>query len=1081
MSYRPLPESVTELENQVLEDWESEDTFHRGLEARRGAPEFVFYEGPPTANGKPGVHHLLARTIKDTVARYRAMTGWHVTRIAGWDTHGLPVEIEAEKQLGISGKPEIERMGIARFNQVCRENLFTYKADWERLSRRIGYWLDYENAYVTCTPQYIESVWWALSEIHRKGHLYKGYKVLPYCPRCGTGLSSHEVAQGYRDVSEPSVYVKFRLEDDAGDASILSWTTTPWTLPGNVALAVGEEIDYLRVRIREPKDAEGTFPKGASPGEELIVASALAPDVLRHPYDVIEVIPGSDLVGRRYEQLYPGAVEAEDNAAAWTILAADFVTTEDGTGVVHTAVMYGEDDFSLGAREDLPMQHTVDPDGRFVDRVPGGLAGRFVKDEETDQAIIDGLGEAGLLYRRQMYQHSYPHCWRCDSALLYMARDSWYIRTTAVQDALLAHNASVDWYPPEIGSGRMGEWLSGNVDWAVSRDRYWGTPLPIWVCDREPAHMQVVGSLDELASLAGDLPEDFDPHRPEIDDLAWPCGEPGCAGDLRRVPQVLDAWFDAGSMPFAQWHYPFENQDSFKAHFPAHFIAEGVDQTRGWFYSLLAISTLVFDAPAYRGVIVNDMILDAEGQKMSKSRGNVVDPWETVSEYGADATRFFLLSSSNPWLPKKWDGEALKETNRKLFDTLRSTYRFFAMYADLDGWSHDGSTDSPVETRASIDRWLLSRLDGLVSSMRADFEAYDLTRASRRVATFVLDDLSNWYVRQSRDRFWATDGSESRGARAQGTTDAFATLHSALVTTALVLAPIAPFLSDWLHRQLTGRSVHLADFPERSELRDEDLERRMEDVRRLSTLGRAAREEAGIRVRQPLGSLHAVIPHGRRPGPELESVLQQELNVKEVVFPSGSDDIVRLSAKPEFARLGPRFGSRTPRVAQAIEALESETVRRLGAGEVVTVDLDGEVLEVQPGDARILEEASGDLMIQAQDGYLVGLDTVVTLALEAEGLAREIVSRVQRFRRASDLDVSDRIRLGLATDPGRLADAVDAHGDYIAGETLAVVVTTDADQTAAMQHQVRTEIEGESIVLGLSRMEGQPPGIDSEI
>jgi len=1081
MSYRPLPESVTELEGQVLEDWEAEDAFHSGLEARRDAPEFVFFEGPPTANGKPGVHHLLARTIKDTVARYRAMTGWHVTRIAGWDTHGLPVEIEAEKQLGISGKPEIERMGIARFNQVCRENLFTYKGDWERLSRRIGYWLDYENAYVTCTPEYIESVWWALSEIHRKGHLYKGYKVLPYCPRCGTGLSSHEVAQGYRDVSEPSVYVKFRLEDDPGGASILSWTTTPWTLPGNVALAVGEEIDYLRVRVREPKDGEGKFPKGASPGEELIVASAVAHEVLRHPYDIVEVLPGTDLVGRRYQQLYPGAVEADDNPAAWTILAADFVTTEDGTGVVHTAVMYGEDDFSLGAREDLPMQHTVDPDGRFVDRVPGGLAGRFVKDEETDQAIIDGLGEAGLLYRRQMYQHSYPHCWRCDSALLYMARDSWYIRTTAVQAALLAHNASVDWYPPEIGSGRMGEWLSGNVDWAVSRDRYWGTPLPIWVCDREPTHMQVVGSLGELASLAGELPEDFDPHRPEIDELAWPCGEPGCAGDLRRVPQVLDAWFDAGSMPFAQWHYPFENQDSFKAHFPAHFIAEGVDQTRGWFYSLLAISTLVFDAPAYRGVIVNDMILDAEGQKMSKSRGNVVDPWETVSEFGADATRFFLLSSSNPWLPKKWDGEALKETNRKLFDTLRSTYRFFAMYAELEGWTHSVSGAAAVEARAPIDRWLLSRLDDLVCSMRADFEAYDLTRAARRVATFVLDDLSNWYVRQSRDRFWATGRADSGDATAQGTADAFATLHSALATTALVLAPISPFLSDWLHRQLMGGSVHLADFPESSGLRDEDLERRMDDVRRLSTLGRAAREEAGIRVRQPLGSLHAVIPGGRRPGPELEMVLRQELNVKEVVFPSGSDDIVRLSAKPEFARLGPRFGSRTPRVAKAIEAMELEDVRRLGAGEVVTVVVDGEVLEVQPGDARILEAASGDLMIQAQDGYLVGLDTAVTPGLEAEGLAREVVSRVQRFRREAGLDVSDRIRLGLATDSARLADAVRAHGEYIARETLAIAVTTDADQVAAMQHRAGVEIEGESIVLGLGPVDGQTPGNNADL
>jgi isoleucyl-tRNA synthetase len=1060
MSYRPLPESVVELEEQVLEAWELEDTFHRSLELRRDAPEFVFYEGPPTANGRPGVHHLLPRTIKDTVARYRAMTGWHVTRMAGWDTHGLPVEIEAEKMLGISGKPEIEELGIARFNQVCRENLFTYKEDWERLSRRIGYWLDYENAYVTCTPDYIESVWWALAEIHRKGLVYKGYKVLPYCPRCGTGLSSHEVAQGYRVVSEPSVYVKFRLEDDDDGASILSWTTTPWTLPGNVALAVGEDIDYLRVRLREPGEGEGGFPKGASPGEELIVASALAPDVLRHPYDIVQVVPGSDLVGRRYRPLFPGAVEADGNPAAWTVLSADFVTTEDGTGVVHTAVMYGEDDFKLGTREGLPMQHTVDPDGRFVDRVPGGLAGRFVKDPDTDRAIIDGLASEDLLYRRQMYEHSYPHCWRCESPLLYMARDSWYIRTTAVQSRLLENNASLDWHPPEIGSGRMGEWLSGNVDWAVSRDRYWGTPLPIWVCDADPEHVRVVGSLSDLASLAGGLPDDFDPHRPEIDALTWPCTEEGCDGTVQRVPQVMDAWFDSGSMPFAQWHYPFENDAEFGSHFPAHFIAEGLDQTRGWFYSLLAISTLVFDAPSYRSVIVNGLVLDEEGQKMSKSRGNVLDPWETVSEFGADATRFYLLASSNPWLSKKWDGEALKETNRKLFDTLRSTYRFFAMYAELEGWDHESSGESPVESREPIDRWLLSRLDALAGSVRADFEAYDLTRAARRITSFVLDDLSNWYVRQTRDRFWAT-GAHAGDDAPQSTADAFSTLHRALATTALVLAPISPFLTDWLHRRLTGRSAHLTEYPEPAGVRDEELERRMEHVRRLSTLGRAVREEAGVRVRQPLGSLHAV-----------EAILRQELNVKEVVFLAESDDIVRLSAKPDFGRLGPRFGPKTPRVAKAIEELDAESVRSLGVGEAVSVVVDGEVLEVLPGDARVLEEASGDLMVQAQDGYLVGLDTTITPDLEAEGLAREVVSRVQRLRRESGLDVSDRIRLGMAAESGRLADAVEAHREYIAGETLAVAVTTEAEQTAALKYTTRVEIEGESIALGFSRSDG---------
>ncbi len=1071
MTYRPLPASVVALEDEVQRTWEDEDTFHRSLELRRGAPEFVFYEGPPTANGRPGVHHIISRTIKDTVARYRAMTGWHVTRIAGWDTHGLPVEIEAEKQLGISGKPEIEKIGIARFNQVCRENLFTYKEDWERLSRRIGYWLDYENAYMTCTPEYVESVWWALAEIHRKGLLYKGYKVLPYCPRCGTGLSSHEVAQGYRVVSEPSLYVKFRLEDDPAGASILSWTTTPWTLPGNVALAVGEDIDYLRVRIREPREDDepsSGFPKGASPGEELIVASELVPDVLGHPYDVVEVVTGADLVGKRYRPLFPGAVDAGGNERAWTVLAADFVTTEEGTGIVHTAVMYGEDDFNLGTRERLPMQHTVDPDGRFVDRVPGGLGGRFVKDAETDQMIIDGLADSDLLYRRQMYEHSYPHCWRCDSALLYMARDSWYIRTTAVRERLLENNAAVDWHPPEIGTGRMGEWLSGNVDWAVSRDRFWGTPLPVWVCDADESHVHVIGSFAELGESTGGIPTDFDPHRPEIDSMTWSCSEEGCTGTVRRVPEVMDAWFDSGSMPFAQWHYPFENEDVFATHFPAHFIAEGVDQTRGWFYSLLAISTLVFDSSAYLSVVVNDLILDEHGQKMSKSRGNVVDPWEAVAEHGADAIRFYLLSSSNPWLPKRWDGEALNETNRKLFDTLRSTYRFFAMYADLEDWRHEDSGADTVSARDPIDRWLLSRLDDIVTSVRSDFDTYDLTRAARRIATFVLDDLSNWYVRQTRDRFWATGQDNSADVK-QGTSNAFATLHEALATTALVLAPIAPFISDWLHRELTGTSAHLTDYPEPASRRDEDLERRMEDVRRLSTLGRAAREEAGIRVRQPLGSLQAVVPGGRRPGPELEAILRQELNVKEVVFPSGSDHIVRLSAKPEFGKLGPRFGSLTPRVARAIADLDADSVRRLESGEVASVTVDGEVLEVRAEDVTVVEEASGSLKVQAHEGYLVGLDASITPELEAEGLTREVVSRVQRLRRDSGLEVSDRIRLGLAASPGRLASAVETHGDYIAGETLAVAVTRNLGETEELEHTARVEIEGESITLGLSR------------
>ena len=808
MTYPDLPDTHPALEEEILRVWAEEDTFHASVRAREGEPEFVFYEGPPTANGRPGVHHLISRTIKDLVARYRTMTGHHVTRIAGWDTHGLPVELEAERRLNISGKAQIEELGIAEFNRVCREGIFTYKDDWERLSLRIGYWLDYDNAYITCTPEYIESVWWAIAEIESKGLLYRGYKVVPYCPRCGTGLSSHEVALGWTNVVDTAVFVKFHLKDDPEQARVLSWTTTPWTLPGNVALAVGEGIEYVKVRILggERPDEGAT----ARPGEVLILARPLIDRTLRHDFEVIESLSGKDLLGLSYEPLFPGAVDADGSETAWKILPADFVTIEEGTGVVHTAVMYGEDDFRLGQQTDLPKQHTVDGEGRFKQGVPGGLAGGHVKDPDVETGILGWLRDNDLLYRSERYEHSYPHCWRCDSPLLYMARDAWYAQTTAVKDRLVELNASIDWHPGEMGSGRMGEWLANNVDWSLSRDRYWGTPLPIWVCDADAAHREVLGSFEELAERGGALPEDFDPHRPEIDGFEWECREDGCGGRLRRIPQVLDAWFDSGSMPFAQWHYPFENAEEFGIHFPADFIAEGVDQTRGWFYSLLAISTLLFQEASYRAVVVHDLILDQEGQKMSKSRGNVADPWEVIERHGADATRFYLLSVSNPWLPKRWDPEGIGEVERKMFDTLRNTYRFFTLYAGLEGWSHLRPGARPAAERSVTDRWLLSRLDTVAGEMRADLETYELTKAARRLSAFVLDELSNWYVRRSRGRFWATSPDD---AAKQAARDAFASLHEALCTVAALLAPFAPFFSDWLHRALAGSSVHLADYP----------------------------------------------------------------------------------------------------------------------------------------------------------------------------------------------------------------------------------------------------------------------------
>ena len=1046
VEYRDLTEPIEALEEEILSVWEREGTFEKSLTLRDGAPEFVFYEGPPTANGRPGVHHILARTIKDTVARYRAMAGYHVTRIAGWDTHGLPVEIEAEKRLGISGKPEIEQIGIAEFNKACRDNVFTYKEDWERLSQRIGYWLDYDHPYVTFSPEYVESVWWALSEINRKGLMYRGFKVLPYCPRCGTGLSSHELAQGYADRSDLSVTVRFPIVGEK-DRSLLVWTTTPWTLVSNVAVAFGPGIPYVEVE----RD-----------GERFVLSGARVQELFGDEAQIVRSVSADELAGLTYER--PFDLDPSYPETTGRVWPADFVSDEDGTGLVHSAPAFGADDFEMGRRYDLPVVRPVDDAGRFDSQVRE-VGGTAVKD--ADAALVAMLADRGLLFHSATIRHSYPHCWRCASPLLYMARDSWYIRTTAVKERLLAHSAATAWHPPEIGSGRMGEWLVNNVDWAISRDRYWGTPLPIWVCDADSEHRQVPGSFARLAELAGPLPTDFDPHRPDIDELSWPCVHAGCGGVMRRVPEVLDTWFDSGAMPFAQWHYPFENSEEFETHFPADFIAEGVDQTRGWFYSLLAISTLLFDEAPYRAVVVNDLVLDEDGQKMSKSRGNVVDPWEAISDHGADAIRFYLLSSSNPWLPKRWDSDGIRETNRKLFDTLRSVYRFFALYARLEGWSHEHPNARPAGDRLPIDRWLLSRLDSLAIAVNADLERYDLTRAARRLSDFVLDDLSNWYVRRNRDRFWAT---RPGGSESLWTDDAFATLHETLAATAVLLAPFAPFLSDWLHRELVGGSVHLVDYPAAPSRRDESLEAEMEDVRALVTLGRAAREEAGIRVRQPLPGIQATLPEGRRLAGAMDEILREELNVREVVFPTANADIIRLSAKPDFGRLGPRFGDRTPVVARLIGNLDVVALQTLRDGVSVAADLDGSSIEIMPEDVRIVEEAKGDLTVKADGGYVVGLDTSLTDELLDEGLAREIVSRVQRLRRDAGLAVSDRIRLAVAGSE-ELEEVVWSHRGGIGGETLALEIETGVTAAAGLEHVKEFELGGVGVTVALSRVD----------
>jgi isoleucyl-tRNA synthetase len=1045
-TYPELPATTKALEEEILGRWQAEDTFRQSLERTRDGAPFVFYEGPPTANGRPGIHHMLSRTIKDTVARFRSMQGRYVPRMAGWDTHGLPVEIEAEKKLGISGKKQIEEIGIARFNEVCRESVLTYTDEWERFSARIGYWLDYSKPYVTYHADYIESVWWLLAEIHRRGLIYRGHKILPYCPRCGTGLSSHEVALGYKDVKDPSLFITLPLlsADGADDGrEFLVWTTTPWTLVSNVALAVNPGLEYAEV------DWEG---------RTVILAAARVTALFGAEARVLRTFPASEIVGQRYRRPFDwvdlSAFPDEEVARAWQVLPADFVSEADGTGIVHLSPAFGADDYAVCREHGLPVLQPVDDRGQFRASLPL-VGGRFVKEADTD--LVIELKKRGQVFRSSREEHSYPHCWRCQSPLLYMARDSWFIRTTELRTQLLSNNAQINWFPREVGAGRFGEWLENNVDWAISRTRYWGTPLPIWVCDEHPAHLEVFGAFDDLKRRAG-LSEMPDPHRPFVDEVSWPCAR--CGGTMRRTPEVIDVWFDSGAMPFAQHHYPFENLALQESQFPADFICEGVDQTRGWFYSLLAISTLIGRGPSYRNVVVNDLILDAEGLKMSKSRGNVVNPWEAIDQFGTDALRWYLLASSHPWLPKRFDPEGVKEVQRKTFDTLRQTYRFFALYAGLEGWEPGTGDDPAPSGRAVLDRWLLSRLASVTANVTEQLEAYNLMPAVRAIADFVVDDLSNWYVRRSRDRFWGSaDRADTRAA--------FATLHQALVTVSRLAAPFAPFLTDWLHRALTGVSVHLSDFPVAGE-RDEALERGMDAVRILSTLGRAAREEVGIKVRQPLGVVYAVVPEGYATGDELLAILRDELNVKRVEFMDHAEELVTFSAKPNFKVLGTRHGKATPRVGDAIRALSSDQLAAFRAGGPLEVEVDGERRVLQADELEILQGARGDFRVQAQGGFTLALDPTLTDQLREEGLARELINRIQKARKDSGFEVSDRIALVTTGEPA-IQSAVLNQAEFIKGETLAVELSSDPGAATPEYRRFEVDLDGVTGTIWLAR------------
>jgi isoleucyl-tRNA synthetase len=1036
-------QSFPELEERVLARWREDEVFERSLAAREGAPVWSFYEGPPTANGRPGSHHVLARVFKDVYPRYKTMCGFRVPRKGGWDCHGLPVELEVEKQLGISSKQEIEEFGIAEFNERCRKSVFEYVEDWNKLTERIGFWVDLDDPYVTLENDYIESVWWSLRKLFDDERLYEGHKVVPYCPRCGTALSSHEVAMGYEDVKDPSIYVRFPLRDGSG--SLLVWTTTPWTLPGNVAVAVAPDVTYVRAQLGD---------------ETLVLAEALVEKVLGEEAEIVERLQGSELVGSHYEG--PVFHLQDREPGDLPVLAGDFVTTEDGTGIVHLAPAFGEDDYRVAAENGIfdPTQHgtlynPVGLDGKFDNRVTG-FEGRFVKDPEVTAALIADLESRGLLFREQSYEHAYPHCWRCGTPLLYYAKSSWYVATSQARDQLLANNEEIGWHPEHIKHGRFGKWLENNVDWALSRDRYWGTPLPIWRCtDADCDGIRCVGSVEELREAArGEVPEELDLHRPYIDDVTFDCAD--CGGEMKRVLSVIDTWYDSGAMPFAQFHYPFEGQEEFEERFPADYICEGLDQTRGWFYTLLAESTLLFDTSSYRNCVCLGLILDPEGQKMSKSRGNVIDPWDVLDTHGADAFRWYYLTSQQPWAGYRFSVDTVGESVRQFLLTLWNTYSFWVLYANAENLGPEDFAGSP-EPSDDLDRWALSRLQATVATVRERMDAYDCTSAGRAIADFV-EELSNWYVRLSRRRFW--DGDRA----------AFATLRHCLLEAAALLAPFTPFLADEIHRNLSGDdaelSVHLRDFPAVDQsLSDPELEQGMEAVRLTVELGRAARAQAKAKVRQPLRRAVIVANDAERAAIEARAdLVTAELNVKELDFVTDESELVSYTAKPNYRALGPRFGKKMPQVAAAVEALDAAHVAAvLAEGGEIGVSIEGTDHSLGPDDITLALQPLEGYEVEAEAGHAVALQLELDDELRREGLAREIVHAVQNARKDAGLEITDRIALTLAGDPDLLA-AAQAHQDYLANEVLATSVSYDGTPNGAS-----ATIDGRNLSIGVSR------------
>jgi isoleucyl-tRNA synthetase len=1062
--FEPLPAACEKdpaaAELEVLELWRAENTFEAVQHSRAAADPFVFWEGPPTANGRPGIHHVLARTLKDAVCRYQTMLGRRVDRKAGWDTHGLPVELEVEKALGISGKPEIERYGVAEFNARCRESVWRYREEWERLSERIGYWLDYAHPYVTYEGEYVDSVWYLLARFFREGFVYRGKRVLPYCGRCGTGLSSHELGQPgvYRDVVDPSVTVRFPLtRPELGPESFLAWTTTPWTLPSNFALAVHPEVEYVRARIRR------TASSGKESFEIVWLAADRADAVLPQDWELIERKLGAELVGMSYRSLFrifpeslnlPLREAGVQRSAVHQIYPGAFVTTQEGTGIVHQAP-YGADDWELATRHGLATWLGPGTDGRFVGDVRRGdwlprlddpeppivRSGTWFKD--ADEPILADLAARGLVFHLAREPHSYPHCWRCDTPLFYFPTPAWYIATTRYRERMVEENERVRWVPPEAGEKRFGEWLANNVDWNISRDRYWGTPLPFWICER-CERVEAVASARELEARAGSLPADFDHHKPSVDQVSFACD--ACGGTMRRTGAVLDCWFDSGAMPFGQhgWPHCEGSRAALREQFPADYICEGLDQTRGWFYTLHAIGTFVAEreglaGPPYRTCLVNGLVLDKDGVKMSKRLGNVVDPWAVLEQHGADALRWYLVAGAAPWLAKRFDSAAIGEVRRRFVSTLVNSYGFFREYARLDAFDPRSRAVPPPADRPEIDRWLVSRTQSLLHETRRRMAEYDLTAAARGIEGFVVDELSNWYIRRNRRRFW-------KGGAGADKLAAFATLHGALACVALLAAPLAPFLAELLWRRLEPErgSVHAQLWPEPDSARiDRELEEAMAVVRELVALGRALRERLGIRVRQPLRALHVRSSDEESlrlvETPFASALVLDELNVKRLGS-LGADDgrLVRLSAKANFRTLGRRLGPRMKAGAAAIAALPAEALARLRAGETVAIELEGERVELAPEDVLVAVESRADFPVETDGRFVVWLDTDLDQELLSEGLAREVVTRVNALRKESGLAVEERVRLRFHTASPEVHAALERHAGLIAAETLAV-------------------------------------------